>query len=422
VTQYLLILQSTLSSIDIHTDWVLLGLGILTILSYLFDLLAKKTKFPSVILLVLIGILFRLYCDTNGLTYGVLEDILPTLGSIGLILIVLEGSMELSTEREKLPLIFRALFSALVIMLLTVTALTLLFYYLFHMGFYISMINAIPLSIISSAVAIPSSLGFSKKKREFIIYESSFSDIIGIILFNHALANNTLKPEIFFKCGFEIIVVLAVTMLCSFLLIKVLKRIEHKIKYFLPIAVLIILYALGEMVHVSSLMMVFSFGLFMVNSRTLFPRFIRKYCDHDQLNVNLKQLQMLTGESAFLIRTFFFLLFGFTIMVKEMGNFRLFLWGAIIIAVIFIIRFAYLRISTRGSITPEVFIAPRGLINILLFLSIPAHLASSVINQYVLLIVFIFSLFLMIWGGISWKKPRSGKEIIEEVGEISSTL
>jgi len=411
-----------MEAMDIHTEWVLFGLGILTILSYIFDLLAKKTKFPSVLLLVLIGILFRLYCDAKGLTFPVVEDILPTLGSIGLILIVLEGALELSTEREKLGLIIRAFFSALVIMLLSVTALSTLFYYGFHMGLYISIVNAIPLSIISSAVAIPSSMGFAQNKREFIIYESSFSDIIGIILFNHVLANRTFEPEIFLNFGIETIVVLAVTMVCSFLLIKLLRRIEHKIKYFLPIAVLIILYALGKMFHVSSLMMVFFFGLFMANSRTLFPRPIRKYLDHTQVDVNLKQLQLLTGESAFLIRTFFFLVFGFTIVVSKMGNPWLFLWGTIIIVIIFIIRFAYLRITSKGTIIPEVFIAPRGLINILLFLSIPTALLSDVINQYVLLIVFIFSMLVMIWGGISWKKPRSGKEIIEEVGGISSTL
>ncbi len=404
---------------DIQTEWVLLGLGLITIFSYLFDLLAKRTKFPSVILLVLIGILVRLYTDAEGLTFPVLEDILPTLGSIGLILIVLEGALELSTEREKLGLIIRAFFSSLIIMLLTVTALTILFYYGFHMKLYISIVNAIPLSIISSAVAIPSSMGFATSKREFIIYESSFSDIIGIILFNHVLANRTFGPEILVYFGIETILVLAVTVVCSFLLIKLLHRIEHKIKYFLPIAVLIILYALGKMFHISSLMMVFFFGLFMANSRTLFPRRIRKFLDHEQVDVNLKQLQLLTGESAFLIRTFFFLIFGFTIVVSKMGNPWLLIWGTIIVVIIFAIRFAYLRIMSKGRITPEVFIAPRGLINILLFLSIPTALLSDVINQYVLLIVFIFSLLVMIWGGISWKKPKSGKEIIEEVREIS---
>lgn len=32
--------------VDIHTEWVLFGLGLLTIFSYLFDLFAKKQKYP----------------------------------------------------------------------------------------------------------------------------------------------------------------------------------------------------------------------------------------------------------------------------------------------------------------------------------------------------------------------------------------
>lgn len=406
----------------IHSEWILFGLGILTIFSYLFDLLARQTKFPSVILLVLVGISARIYTDINGLSFPLLEDILPVLGSIGLILIVLEGALELSFERHKLGMIKRAFLASLLIMLLTVTGLTILFFYGFHMDLYISIVNAIPLSIISSAVAIPSSMGFSRDKQDFIIYESSFSDIIGIILFNYTLANRTFDVTILLNFSLEIVLTLLATLICSFLLIKLLAKIEHKIKYFLPIAVMIILYAIGKIFHISSLMMVFFFGLFIGNSRTLFPKRIRSYLDHEKGDANLKQLQLLTGESAFLIRTFFFLVFGYTIVISKLGNSSLFLWGTIIIVIIFTIRFGYLRLTTRGKITPEVFIAPRGLINILLFLSIPTALLSDVINQYVLLIVFLFSLLVMIWGGISEKKPRSGKEIIEDMGEISSKI
>ncbi|MFH1935975.1 MAG: cation:proton antiporter, partial [Bacteroidota bacterium] len=267
---------------EIKTEWVLLGLGVITIFSYLFDLLSRKTKFPSVILLVLIGIGVRMYTEAEGIDFPVIEQILPTLGAIGLILIVLEGALELSIERNKLRMIFKALFSSLIIMGLTVTALTLLFFYGFHMPVYKSMINAIPLSIISSAVAIPSTIGFKKDKREFIIYESSFSDIIGIILFNHALANTTFEAQIFLDFGLEIVLVLLVTLICSFLLVKLLEKIKHNIKYFLPIAVMIILYGAGKMIHISSLMLVFFFGLFMRNSWTLFPRFLRKHISFDQ--------------------------------------------------------------------------------------------------------------------------------------------
>jgi len=47
--------------------------------------------------------------------------------------------------------------------------------------------SAIPLAIISSAVAIPSAAGLLKQDREFVVYESTFSDILGIMIFNYAL-------------------------------------------------------------------------------------------------------------------------------------------------------------------------------------------------------------------------------------------
>ena len=44
-----------------------------------------------------------------------------------------------------------------------------------------SVIYSIPLSIISSAVAIPSAASLLKHQKEFVIYESTFSDILGVI-------------------------------------------------------------------------------------------------------------------------------------------------------------------------------------------------------------------------------------------------
>ena len=42
---------------------------------------------------------------------------------------------------------------------------------------------ATPLSILSSAIIIPSVTGLKENKKEFHIYESTFSDIIGIMMF-----------------------------------------------------------------------------------------------------------------------------------------------------------------------------------------------------------------------------------------------
>ena len=50
-----------------------------------------------------------------------------------------------------------------------------------------AVIYATPLSIISSAVAIPSSAGLREQEKEFVVYESTFSDILGIMVFNYAI-------------------------------------------------------------------------------------------------------------------------------------------------------------------------------------------------------------------------------------------
>ncbi|WP_339712358.1 hypothetical protein [uncultured Kriegella sp.] len=52
---------------------------------------------------------------------------------------------------------------------------------------------ATPLSILSPAIIIPSVGGLSNDKKEFHIYESTFSDIMGIMMF-YFLAGG-LNPE-----------------------------------------------------------------------------------------------------------------------------------------------------------------------------------------------------------------------------------
>ena len=55
--------------------------------------------------------------------------------------------------------------------------------YYMQNGFLVSMIYAIPLSIVSGAIVIPSVVNFREERREFMIYEATFSDILGILFF-----------------------------------------------------------------------------------------------------------------------------------------------------------------------------------------------------------------------------------------------
>ena len=78
---------------------ILIVLPLLIIFSYLFDIFARRTKFPSVILLVFTGIIARFISSFYGYdNFAFLDSLVPVLGTIGLILIVLEAAIELEIK------------------------------------------------------------------------------------------------------------------------------------------------------------------------------------------------------------------------------------------------------------------------------------------------------------------------------------
>ena len=157
---------------------ILIVLPLLIIFSYLFDIFARRTKFPSVILLVLTGIIARFITSVYGYdNFAFLDNLVPVLGTIGLILIVLEAAIELEIKKEKTEIIIKGFLAALVILIVNIVLVSVFFNQVIGLPYPTSVIYAIPLSIISSAVAIPSATGLITKNKEFVVYESTFSDI-----------------------------------------------------------------------------------------------------------------------------------------------------------------------------------------------------------------------------------------------------
>jgi potassium/hydrogen antiporter len=112
------------------------------------------------------------------------KQILPSLGTVGLILIVLEGTLELELSQAKLPIIKKTFWAAFYQLFFSVGLIAFLFTTVLQCSVLQALINATPFAVVSSAIAIPSAEGLSAHRREFIIYESTFSDILGIMLFN----------------------------------------------------------------------------------------------------------------------------------------------------------------------------------------------------------------------------------------------
>ena len=393
---------------------ILIVLPLLIIFSYLFDIISRKTKFPAVILLMFTGIIIRTGTTLYGFTeFGFLENLIPVLGTVGLILIVLEGALELDIKRDKLPVILKGFFAAGIILVLNVLGVYLLFYHFLGIGHQAAVIFAIPLSIISSAVAIPSSASLFERDKEFVVYESTFSDILGIMLFNYAIrqfeTNQTMiSMESIVGLGLQIIGVIVVSLFITYCLFQLLQKIEHHVKFFLILALLVLVYALGKFFHLPALVTIFIFGLFLSNVKTLLPDFMKRNLDLEETKKGLHEFHILTAESTFLVKTFFFLFFGFSINLSEFTTIDPFLYGLLIFGVMFGIRYVYFTTTTfKFKPSPLVFISPRGLISILLFLQIKEipfmDGIISVIDERVLLVVILASMLIMTQG--TMKKP-----------------
>ncbi|MDA9843923.1 cation:proton antiporter [Flavobacteriaceae bacterium] len=400
---------------------ILFVLPLLIIFSYLFDAFARKTKFPSVILLMFSGVIVRSITAAYGFEdFGFLDDLIPVLGTIGLILIVLEGALELEIRKEKLPLILKGFLAALVLLILNIIALHWVFVNLLKMTSQLATLSAIPLAIISSAVAIPSAAGFLKQDREFIVYESTFSDILGIMIFNYALRQFEVKEALvgitpLASLFLQILGVIVISLAITYVLFQLLRQIDHHVKFFLILALLILVYAFGKLFHLPALVTIFIFGIFLSNVKSLLPRFLKNYLDLDHTEKELHEFHILTAESTFIVRTFFFLFFGFSIQLSDFNTSQPLFYGALIVLVMLALRYIYFSVTTfRLKPSSLTYMSPRGLISILLFVQLNEvsfiDLSNSPIDERVLLVVILSSMLVMLIGTL--KKPSPKEESI----------
>ncbi|MGN8057566.1 sodium:proton antiporter [Pedobacter sp. 22163] len=380
------------------TYTILIILSGLVIFSYLFDLVASKTKVPSVLLLLLLGIGLRLLVDNLKIQTFNFLSILPTLGTVGLILIVFEGSLELKYDRHKNKVIRSAFFSALTILMGTIVVITSIIYQITHHDLYTCIANAIPFSVISSAIAIPSAAALNNTDKEFVIYESSFSDILGIIIFNFAITNHSINTSAFIGLGLSTFLILLLSAIACVVLLYVMGRLVHHIKFFLIIAILILVYAIGQSYHLSSLVLILSTGLFLNNADTIENAWFRSVFLYKNLTADLSQLYQLSAESAFILRTFFFVIFGFTMNIGDLNNTIVLANGFFILISIYVIRVVFLKIFKKENLSPILYIAPRGLISILLYFNLPASLKIQEVGTPFLFLVVLGSSIVMTLG------------------------
>ncbi len=393
----------------LNTYHILIALSIVTIISYLFNILAERLKIPSVILLIGCGILLQNVFGYYDMRFVVPRTLLELLGVIGLIMIVLEGALDLKITPDKKKLITQSFLAAASVLLITTIAIADILHFAFEIPFMKALPYSVAMGVISSSIAIPSVNKFDIEKKEFIIYESTFSDILGIMLFNYVISDelfSLISGGVFLL---NLVLITAISILSTLLLMLLFRYLKGHIKVFLILSILILVYSVSKQMHLPSLFFILVFGLVLNNAEPYLKGKIKRYLHPEKLSSVNRELKSMTAELAFLIRTFFFLLFGYSIDVSLILAVPVVITGCIIMVVILIIRYVFLRYISQTNIFPELFIAPRGLITIILFYSIPPELISDRFNEGVLSFVILASGLIMMLGIVfSTKKISNG--------------
>jgi cell volume regulation protein A len=395
---------------------IIIALCILLLIAYLFDITSPHTKVPSVILLLFLGWLVNQGAAAFKIPVPHLGPLLPLLGSVGLVLIVLEGALELELDRSRKKIIVQSVFSAFLPIVLLSFALGWLFHYYTGHPMRVCLINAVPLSVISSSVAISAGRNLGPLDREFVTYESSLSDIFGVLIFNFLIVNESLTTSAVLTFASQLLLVLVISFAATFLLSFLLSRINHHIKYAPIILLVILIYELSKVYHLPALIFILVFGLFLGNFEKLKAARWGYRLHPLALSAEVAKLKEIVAEATFLTRALFFLLFGFLIQTAHVLNGWSLLWSVAIVSVIYSVRAVILKVA-GSPLKTLVFIAPRGLITILLYFAVEPQFRIELINESVILQVILLTSAILMLGMIATGKSKTVFSERHETGQ-----
>lgn len=397
---------------------VIIFASLLIVFSYLFTQISKYTKIPSVIFLIGTGVALQFGVKYMGINIPDLSQYLGLLGVVGLMMIVLEGALDIEVHRNKIRTILAALATSIIILGITNSLIASIIYFTQNSEFMDAFLYAIPLSVVSSAIVIPSVHTLIPAKKEFMILEATLSDIFGIMLFAFWIKEPPQGQSYFEAISLNVVISVVVSVLLSYFLVYIFHKIKTEIKFFLFLAILALLFSVGEYFHYSALLIILIFGLVLNNTHAFFRGFLKKLINKEKVMEIREEFVMITNETSFLIRTFFFVMFGLTMNLEGLFDIEAIIISCIIMLVIFLTRALNLKVFLKSTIFPQMLIAPRGLVTILLFNKIVEQYGILPFNEAILAWVIIGTNLVMMLGLVA-SGSNEDDILRKNVGETS---
>jgi hypothetical protein len=196
-------------------------------------------------------------------------------------------------------------------------------------------------------------------------------------------------------------------------------KIKTDIKFFLFLAILALLFSIGEYFHYSALIIILIFGLFLNNTHVFFIGPLKRLIERKVVKGIRREFVIITNESSFLIRTFFFVVFGLTMNLEGLFDPEVIIIAFLVMGVIFFTRALNLKVFIRSNIFPQMLIAPRGLVTILLFQKIVDHYNFIPFSPAIVAWVIIGTNLIMMFGLIA---SGSSEEDILRINAVDGSI
>jgi NhaP-type Na+/H+ or K+/H+ antiporter len=148
-----------------------------------------------------------------------------------------------------------------------------------------------------------------------------------------------------------------------------INRIEGHVRFLPLLAGLVLMYAIGKSLHLSPLILVLVCGLLLNNPHLIERTQWLRAAHTPGYDDTLREFKGLVAELTFATKSFFFLLLGYWTDVHHMADPRAWALAVGIVAAIYASRLALLRLLRHPAARVLVWVAPRGLITVLLFIT-----------------------------------------------------
>ena len=331
---------------------ILISLGLLIFFAHIFGAAFPKTRIPSVLLLMLIGLLL------GPVTHLISPDSFGKVGSvfttITLICILFQSGTTLD-----LKVLGNSIGPALLATLLNYVVITgiaiLLGQYLLHLNFVQCCFLGAALGGTSSAVVIPmvNQLKPSERASTILNLEAALSDIVCLIIAMALLESfgtgDIDASDIAWNIVLSMLGSIAIGIIVGYAWIVILKNLltELSNSMFTTFALAFIIYGVTNLIGLNGGMAILAFGIATANYH-MSPIAKKSFTDRaDDISLNANDRNFYS-EIVFILQTYFFVYVGISI---RFNNWHYLLVGALFTALMFATRFVTMSLMGKKGIS-----------------------------------------------------------------------